>query len=63
MAAVVSTKLTPVNRVARVTQVPDASSRATLSADSVARAIVYAIEQPADVDINEIVLRPTVQEF
>lgn len=31
--------------------------------DSVARAIAYAIEQPADVDINEIVLRPTVQEF
>jgi NADP-dependent 3-hydroxy acid dehydrogenase YdfG len=30
---------------------------------AVARAIAYAIEQPADVDINEIVLRPTVQEF
>lgn len=34
-----------------------------ISSDSVARAIAYAIEQPADVDINEIVLRPTVQEF
>ena len=34
-----------------------------IPADSVARAIAYAIEQPADVDINEIVLRPTVQEF
>ncbi|MDB5982149.1 MAG: short-chain dehydrogenase/reductase [Pseudomonas sp.] len=34
-----------------------------ISADSVARAIAYAIEQPADVDISEIVLRPTVQEF
>ncbi len=30
---------------------------------SIARAIAYAIEQPADVDINEIVIRPTVQEF
>ena len=30
---------------------------------SVARAIAFAIEQPADVDINEIVLRPTAQEF
>jgi len=30
---------------------------------SVAKAIAYAIEQPADVDINEIVLRPTVQDF
>ena len=26
-------------------------------------AIADAIEQPAEVDINEIVLRPTVQEF
>jgi NADP-dependent 3-hydroxy acid dehydrogenase YdfG len=34
-----------------------------IPADSVARAIAYAIEQPADVDINEIVLRPTIQEF
>lgn len=31
--------------------------------DSVARAIIYAIEQPADVAINEIVIRPTKQEF
>ncbi len=30
---------------------------------SFAKAVAYAIEQPADVDINEIVLRPTVQEF
>jgi len=34
-----------------------------IPADSVARAIAFAIEQPADVDINEIVLRPTVQDF
>jgi NADP-dependent 3-hydroxy acid dehydrogenase YdfG len=34
-----------------------------IPADSVARAITFAIEQPADVDINEIVLRPTAQEF
>ena len=34
-----------------------------IPADSVARAIAYAIEQPPEVDINEIVLRPTVQEF
>ncbi|MGV8920546.1 MAG: SDR family oxidoreductase [Pseudomonas sp.] len=34
-----------------------------IPAASVARAIAFAIEQPADVDINEIVLRPTVQEF
>jgi NADP-dependent 3-hydroxy acid dehydrogenase YdfG len=34
-----------------------------IPAASVARAIAFAIEQPADVDINEIVLRPTKQEF
>jgi NADP-dependent 3-hydroxy acid dehydrogenase YdfG len=34
-----------------------------IPADSVARAIAYAIEQPAGVDINEVVLRPTVQDF
>ena len=34
-----------------------------IPAESVAKAIAFAIEQPLDVDINEIVLRPTVQEF
>jgi len=34
-----------------------------IPADAVARAIAYAIEQPADVDINEVLLRPTVQEL
>ena len=33
-----------------------------IPADAVARAIAYAISEPADVDINEIVLRPTAQE-
>jgi NADP-dependent 3-hydroxy acid dehydrogenase YdfG len=34
-----------------------------ISADSIAKAVAYAIEQPADVEIDEIVVRPTVQEF
>ncbi len=34
-----------------------------IPADAVARTIAFAIEQPADVDVNEIVLRPTVQDF
>jgi NADP-dependent 3-hydroxy acid dehydrogenase YdfG len=34
-----------------------------ISPISIAKAVAYAIEQPDDVDINEIVLRPTVQEF
>jgi NADP-dependent 3-hydroxy acid dehydrogenase YdfG len=37
--------------------------RQAIPASSVARAIAFAIEQPADVDINEIVLRPTQQTF
>jgi NADP-dependent 3-hydroxy acid dehydrogenase YdfG len=34
-----------------------------IPSNSVARAITWAIEQPEDVDINEIVLRPTAQDF
>lgn len=34
-----------------------------IPAASVARAIAFAIEQPADVDINNIVIRPTQQVF
>ncbi|MXP41643.1 SDR family NAD(P)-dependent oxidoreductase [Altererythrobacter soli] len=34
-----------------------------IPSDSVARAIAFAIAEPADVDVNEIVLRPTVQDF
>lgn len=34
-----------------------------IPSDSVARAIAYAIEQPAEVEINEVVLRPTTQDF
>src|SRR5882762_11400339 len=34
-----------------------------ISANSIARAIAYAIEQPADVEIDEIVVRPTAQDF
>jgi NADP-dependent 3-hydroxy acid dehydrogenase YdfG len=30
-----------------------------LAPDAIARAVRYAIEQPADVDVNEIVIRPT----
>lgn len=37
--------------------------KSAIPAESVARAIAFAIEQPADVDINEIVLRPTAQDF
>jgi NADP-dependent 3-hydroxy acid dehydrogenase YdfG len=29
--------------------------------DAIARAIVFAIEQPADVNVGEIIVRPTAQ--
>jgi NADP-dependent 3-hydroxy acid dehydrogenase YdfG len=29
--------------------------------DAIARAIAFAIEQPADVDVSEVVVRPTAQ--
>lgn len=32
-----------------------------IDADAIARAIAFAIEQPADVDINELIIRPTKQ--
>ena len=34
-----------------------------ISVEDVSRAIVYAIEQPADVAINEVVIRPLAEEF
>ena len=32
-----------------------------ISPDAIARAIAFAVEQPADVDVSEIVVRPTAQ--
>ena len=41
----------------------DLYNKIAIPADSVARAVLYAIEQPADVEIDEVVLRPTAQDF
>ncbi|MCD2191705.1 SDR family oxidoreductase [Actinomycetospora soli] len=59
----VSTELT-----SKITHADSAESAEDLysvaiDADVVARAISYAIDQPADTDINEIVLRPTAQSL
>ena len=43
--------------------VKDLYKKVAIPADSVARAARYAIEQPADVEIDEVVLRPTAQDF
>lgn len=34
-----------------------------IDADAIARAITYAIEQPGDFDVNEMIIRPTKQEL
>jgi NADP-dependent 3-hydroxy acid dehydrogenase YdfG len=41
----------------------DLYKKIAIPTDSVARAMLYAIEQPADVEIDEVVLRPTAQDF
>jgi len=38
-----------------------ASGMTPLSAESIANAVKYVLEQPADVDVNEIILRPLSQ--
>ena len=34
-----------------------------IPADSFARAVVFAVSQPDDMDVNEILFRPTRQEY
>ncbi|GAB3867122.1 SDR family oxidoreductase [Hymenobacter segetis] len=42
-------------------QIRATSEQLAISPDAIARAMVFAIEQPADVDVGEIVIRPTAQ--
>jgi NADP-dependent 3-hydroxy acid dehydrogenase YdfG len=44
-------------------RVRDLYERVGIPADSFARCIAFAMSQPADVDINEILFRPTAQEY
>jgi len=37
------------------------AAEVALVPDAIARAVAFAIEQPADIDVNEIVVRPTAQ--
>lgn len=41
----------------------DFYEKLAIPSDSFARAVAFAISQPEDVDINEILFRPTAQEF
>jgi NADP-dependent 3-hydroxy acid dehydrogenase YdfG len=40
----------------------DERPTATLEADDIARAVMFAVSQPPHVDVNEILVRPTAQE-
>jgi NADP-dependent 3-hydroxy acid dehydrogenase YdfG len=42
-------------------QLAESRDKFAMPPEAIARAIVFAIEQPADVDVGEIVLRPTAQ--
>jgi NADP-dependent 3-hydroxy acid dehydrogenase YdfG len=42
-------------------QLIDSRDKFAMPPDAIARAIAFAIEQPADIDVNEIILRPTAQ--
>jgi NADP-dependent 3-hydroxy acid dehydrogenase YdfG len=42
-------------------QIVDRMERMAMPPAAIARAIAFAIEQPAEVDVNEIVIRPTAQ--
>jgi len=42
-------------------QLESARDKFALPPEAIARAIVFAIEQPADVDVGEIIVRPTAQ--
>ena len=68
-------RCTMISPGAVATELPESSSdeatrknlrefmKMAIPASAIARAIAYAIEQPADVEIDEIVVRPTAQDF
>lgn len=59
VATELTSTITPSDTASRVNQLYSLA----MDADAIARAIAYAIEQPGDVDVNEIIIRPTRQEF
>jgi len=68
-------RCTVISPAAIATELPEGSSeeatrknlrefyKIAIPPDSIARAIAYAIEQPANVEISEAVIRPTALEF
>ena len=58
----VATELTDTITAPKAAEAMKKAYETAIDADAIARAIAYAIEQPADVDVNEILIRPTAQE-
>ena len=68
-------RCTMISPGAIATELPESSSeeetrknlrefyKMAIPATSIASAIAYAIEQPAEVEIDEVVIRPTAQDF
>jgi NADP-dependent 3-hydroxy acid dehydrogenase YdfG len=46
---------------AQIAQIAAQMDKIALSPDAIARGIAFAIEQPADVDVGDMVIRPTAQ--
>jgi NADP-dependent 3-hydroxy acid dehydrogenase YdfG len=68
-------RCTMISPGAVTTELPESSSeeatrenlrefyKMAIPAESIARAIAYAIEQPDEVEIDEVIIRPTAQDF
>lgn len=59
----VSTELTDHIAVPEVKQGIEVFTRIAIDADAIARAIEFALSQPADVDVNEVIIRPAKQSL
>jgi NADP-dependent 3-hydroxy acid dehydrogenase YdfG len=59
----VTTELTNTITHEQTAQNIDQLYSVAIDADAIARAITYAIKQPEDVDVNEMIIRPTQQEL
>ena len=59
----VSTELTDHISVPNVKEGVKVFTDIAIGADAIARAIKFAVEQPLDVDVNEIIVRPTKQKL
>ena len=59
----IKTELTDHIAVPEVKEGVKAFTDIAIDSDAIARSIQYAIEQPGDVDVNEIIVRPAKQEL